>query len=441
MLIRLLFGATILLSVCLVKWGAAGIPFRSLLAIALLALVAAVRLDVIAVSLREAGTLLAIIVICAVLGVVSSLLNGADLTLVGQQLLEIHVQAIVGVLGGVVVRRTCGAQTIMYAFALAVGLSASMAILQFMGVGAAWEARRFVGALQEEGGRLYGFAAGARARGLSFSPVILATQLCLLFAAVFAYRWRLLGERIFTKADAVLLLVLAALAAAAIVSGNRSPLVGMLAFFLLYIWITQRRSAILLVSIGVCLSPLILALPEALRGLGLRIGETEDGSAVGRTVLQVYGLMLFGDRPYGYGLTFDSTEHWADYWRYLHGYANANAITAYALHNYPLMILNKYGFPIVLVGAVVFRALLRHKWAALAFIPYAAHIFFHNDGPLMADFLIWYIIPMYAGLSRPVPHRVKASRGIGSRRFRASPWHAKDTVERSPMQPSRMRRA
>jgi hypothetical protein len=142
----------------------------------------------------------------------------------------------------------------------------------------------------------------------------------------------------------------------------------------------------------------------------LRIGETDDGSAVGRTVLQVYGLLLFFARPIGYGLTFDSTEHWVGFWKYLKDFDNAHAITAYALHNYFLMMINKYGFPILFLAAAVSWRLARYKWSLLGFIPYLVQIFFHNDGPLMADFLIWYIIPMYAGLSRDLPRRSEVLR-------------------------------
>ncbi|MCI0428968.1 MAG: O-antigen ligase family protein [Rhodospirillales bacterium] len=366
----------------------------------MIAVVAAARFDIFVASLREARTLVAIIVASALIGALSSLLNGADMALVGRQLIEVHVQAIVGTIVGVAVRRTCGAQAIMYAFAIAVGLSAAVAASQFLDVRAAWEARRFLGSFQEEGLRIEGFASGARARGLSYSAVLLGTQLCLLFAAIFAYRWRSAREDYFSKADRWLLLMLVPLAGAAVASGNRSPLLGMLVFAFFYLWLVQRRSTIMLVGIAVFFFPLILALPEALRGLDLRIGETEDGSAVGRFVLQYYGLLLFLARPIGYGLTFDSTEHWTEFWTYVKDFDNANAVTAYALHNYFLMMINKYGFPILLVAGAVAWKLGRHKWALLGFVPYLVQIFFHNDGPLMADFLIWYIIPMYAGLSR-----------------------------------------
>lgn len=410
-LVRALFGATVLLSVILVKSNIASIPVRSFTAIMVLLVVAAFRLDAIAAAIRESWTLLCIIGVAALIAIVSSLLNSNDAAYVGRQLLEIHVQAAVGTLVGVTVRRTCGARAIMAAFAVAVGISVVAAVLQFLDVGLAFSARRFFSSFQEQEVQKYVFVSSeSRAAGLSYSAVLLGTQLCLLFAAVFADRLRTLGDKLFSRPDALLLLTLAVLTGASVVSGNRSPILGMLCFAVLYLWFAQRRMAILLIAVAIACYPMVFMLPEVLRGLGLRIGETEDSSAVGRTVLQVYGLMLFAARPYGYGLAFDSTEHWLGFWTYLRGFDNAEAITWHALHNYYLMVIDKYGVPIVLVGVVVLRILARHRWAVLGFVPYAIHIYFHNDGPLQGDFLIWYIIPMYAGVSRlSLPRRIDAA--------------------------------
>lgn len=399
--IRVLFGVTVLLSVAMVKWNVAGIPVRSMTALLLLLAVAAFHLDVIFASIREAWTLLCIIAFAALIGTVSSAMNSNDSALVARQLVEIHVQAIVGTIVGVAVRRTCGARTILVAFAVGVGLSALIAVLQFLGVGPAASLRRFLSSFQvQEVQREFFFSSESRSAGLSYSAVLLGTQLCLLFATIYADRLRTLGEGLLRKPDAPLLLTLPLLAVASVVSGNRSPLLGLLCFGILYFWFAQRRTAIFLIVIAIAAYPVLLMLPDLLRGLGLRVGETQDSSAVGRIVLQIYGLMLFAARPYGYGLTFDSTEHWLGFWPYLKDFENAEAITWHALHNYYLMVINKYGFPILLLGIVVVRILLRYRWAVLGFVPYLVHIFFHNDGPLQGDFFIWYILPMYAGTAR-----------------------------------------
>ena len=108
-LIRVLFVVTVVLSVILVKWNVAGMPVRSMTAILLLLVAAAFRLDIIAAAIRESWTLLCIIAVSALIGIVSSALNSNDPAYVGRQLLEIHVQAMVGTIVGVSVRRTCGA--------------------------------------------------------------------------------------------------------------------------------------------------------------------------------------------------------------------------------------------------------------------------------------------------------------------------------------------
>jgi hypothetical protein len=424
-LIRGLFGVTILLSVALVKWNVAGIPVRSMTAVLLLLVVAAFRLDVIAASIRESWTLLCIIALAALIGTISSAMNSNDPAFVARQLVEIHVQAMVGTIVGVSVRRTCGARTILAAFAVGVGLSALAAVLQFMDIGLASSARRFLNSFQQqEVQKEFFFSSENRPAGLSYTAVLLGTQLCLLFATIYADRLRTLGEGLFRRPDAALLLTLPLLAGASIASGNRSPLLGMICFAILYFWFAQRRTAIFLIAIAIAAYPIVLMLPELLRGLGLRVGETEDSSAVGRVVLQVYGLMLFAARPYGYGLAFDSTEHWLGFWAYLKGFDNAQAITWHALHNYYLMVINKYGVPILLVGIFVVRILARYRWAALGFVPYLIHICFHNDGPLQGDFFIWYVIPMFAGtarLSLRRPDDLANSGGAATRTWHYSP--------------------
>lgn len=416
-LIRALFILTVLLSVALVKWNVAGIPVRSVTALLLLGVAATFRLDVIGAAIRESWTLLCIITVAALIGTVSSLLNASDAAYIGRQLLEIHVQAMVGTIVGVAVRRTCGARTVLIAFAIAVGISALFAALQFADIGPAWAARRFLNSMQAQDVQREPLMPGeSRAAGLSYSAVHLGTQICLVLAALFADRLRTLGEKLLQKPDTILLLSLPVLAAAAIVSGNRSPLLGMLCFLVLYLWFAKRGAAVLLIAVAIAAYPMALMLPEVLRGLGLRIGETQDSSAVGRTVLQVYGLMLFAARPYGYGLAFDSTEHWLGFWTYLKDFDNAEAITWHALHNYYLMVINKYGVAILLLAAVVARTLMRYRWAVLGFVPYLVHIFFHNDGPLQADFLIWYIIPMFAGTALPRRKRAMGPRHTIPRR-------------------------
>jgi hypothetical protein len=180
-------------------------------------------------------------------------------------------------------------------------------------------------------------------------------------------------------------------------------------FLAVYAWtIKPKVPALIFTLVALALVPFIDQLFVALQGLGMRVGNTEDASAVGRTVLQVYGILLFLDQPFGYGLAFNSVDHAGRYWSDLIGFENAETITKNALHNYYLLMLNKYGALILIVALFVARRLVKSALLVLAFVPYMVHVFYHNDGPYQADFIIWFLIPMFGrigivGWTQPGP--------------------------------------
>jgi hypothetical protein len=137
-------------------------------------------------------------------------------------------------------------------------------------------------------------------------------------------------------------------------------------------------------------------LNDMLNNSGLRALNTENSSGEGRAVLRAYGWMLFMDQPLGYGLSFNSLDHWWKYWGALQRYENANAITQHALHNSYLMTLNKHGALALLLVPIVLRRLFVNPIAFFAYLPYAVHVFYHNDGPLQGDFLFWYTLPLFS---------------------------------------------
>jgi hypothetical protein len=405
-----LFFATLALSVCMVKWSIGPMPVRALVAISLLLFVAASKIEIIVGEVVRFRSVLAVTAIVALVGVMASLLNGADLGAVGRQLIEIHLQAAINLIVGACVLRVCGFGRSVFALAVVVGASSLFALLQFLGVGAAFDVRNFLESFQPViGPDGYGryFEVGGRARGLSYSPVHLGTQLCLLFAAMFGFLLYAYGRRIFERLDFRVLLVAAFVAVVSIASGNRSPILGVVIFFVAYAWaIKPKLPALVLTLAAFAIVPFIDQFFLILQEFGLRVGSTDDGSAVGRTALQAYGLMLFLDRPFGYGLDFDSLDYAAQYWSRLIGFENAEAIAKHALHNYYLLMLNKYGALILPVALFVVRKWIRSPLLALGFVPYMGHIFYHNDGPYQADFIIWFVIPLFSrigsvGWSRP----------------------------------------
>ncbi len=196
------------------------------------------------------------------------------------------------------------------------------------------------------------YAMGGRARGLSYTPVILGTQLCLLFATLFGFLLHKHGASIFTRLNSRVLLIAAVVSLVSVASGNRSPLLGFIIFFAVYAWLIKPKlPALLLTLFALIVVPFADQIFLMLEQFGLRVGSTQDSSAVSRNVLQVYGILLFLGQPFGYGLDFNSVDHADQYRSILSGFEYADRIAKVALHNYFLMILNKYG-ALILIDCV-----------------------------------------------------------------------------------------
>ena len=120
-----------------------------------------------------------------------------------------------------------------------------------MDFGAAYEARNFLGSFQPVApeGRLAYFGMEGRARGLSYTPVILGTQLCLMFAAIFGFLLREHGASIFTRLDPRVLLIAAIVSLVSVASGNRSPLLGVVIFLAVYAWLIKPKLPALVLTL------------------------------------------------------------------------------------------------------------------------------------------------------------------------------------------------
>jgi hypothetical protein len=386
-IVRILFGAFFFMSVVMVLVAVAGIPIRAVFGVCILGYLALAHPAEFAVSLTKQRTTLLIILGFAILGTVVSLLNGSAAAAVGRQILEIHVQAAVNLLVAATVLEVCGPRTILYTFLAVIGLSALVAIPQALGIQAAWSLRLLFGvagvALDDDG-------EAGRAVGLSLTPIVLATQLCLSFALIYIYR-RHYG-RPSAGLDPAVIAGAVVFSVVCLASGNRSPLLGMALFLVIYG--TMRLGPVALVggSLFLALAPLVPILLHHAEQSGVRALTMQNKSSVGRWPLIVYGWHLFADHPLGYGLDFDPLLHWQAFWKYVANLQNAEAIEAHPLHNYVLTTLNKYGVFALFLAAISFRLMAKHRDILLCFIPYAAHILFHNDGPFAGDFIIWFII-------------------------------------------------
>ncbi len=116
-----LFLITLALSVYLVKWSIASIPVRGIFAISMLLLVAAANIEIVYGEIRRFRFILAVTAAVALIGALSSVLNGTDPSSFGRQVLEIHVQAFVNILVGACVVRICGFERSVLALVVVVG--------------------------------------------------------------------------------------------------------------------------------------------------------------------------------------------------------------------------------------------------------------------------------------------------------------------------------
>lgn len=392
------------LSIALVRFMAGGVPVRSLFALFLFGLLLLVYPHFIQQAVIKMRSVFMVILYAAGLGVIVSVFNSVPVASILQQIVEIHFQAIVGVLTGYALLHVLGPQKLTWAFIWVVGLSSVFAVLQAVGVDAAWRVRETLQQFQTYDLENIFLADRLRAMGLSFTPVHLGTQLCLAFALSYGLRMNLYAEenkKQFQKRT--WLLVLLALMIA-IASGNRSPILGFVVFMAASMFYARPSLSLMM---ALFLLPIILVvylnadvLFDFLTSTGLRAFRTGDKSSEGREALRAFGWLLFVGNPFGYGLSFSSTAHVDAFWAQLAGFENAQTIWVNAVHNYYLNVLHKYGILILPVAFFVIKNLLKHKRLLLAFVPYAVHIYYHNDGPLQSDFLIWYFVPFFVMTSR-----------------------------------------
>ncbi len=399
---NILFGMTVVyffLSIALVRFMVGGLPVRSLFGVLIFCAVYAIRPALLLRALADNWRLLLLIAYAAFLGLMVSLFNDATMGDTLRQLLEIHFQAALCLLTGYGLLHLMGARRLVYAFLIIACLSGVLAIMQSVHFDPAWVVREKLQLFQEYDAEALFLSKRMRAMGFSFSPVHLGTQICLGFAAVFLLYSAYNNNRELPVAMKIGLWLFIMLFIA-LVSGNRSPILGFAVFAGVYAFYVRPAYATLA---ALFLLPFFgLAYISFVENIdffadtevrALRVG---DKSSEGREALRAFGGLLFMDRPFGYGLKFHSLEHVEPFWPELQHYENAETVWVNAVHNYYLNVTLKYGLlflPVVLYALI---SSLRTFSVFLAFLPYAIHIFYHNDGPLQGDFMIWFFLPIIA---------------------------------------------
>lgn len=408
-----LFALDLFLSIAMTGWSVGGLPVRTLAVFAILGLITIFALSATREALSRHWAVLLIIAYLAFISALVSAVAGTDPAIIIRQIIELNVQAAVGLVVGYGLIRLCGAQSVGIIFTAMVGLSLCFAVLQFLHIGIGWGVFDFFSRFETRAvsdDEFYDIH--DRAMGLSYSPVILGEQLCLAFAVVLALLILRDGDlRMFRRLDWRVLAAAAVLAFGCLVSGNRSPLLGLMVFMAIYTLTVRPAIGIAVALVVLVALPVLQGFLDSAAESGLRIANTDNSSAEGRSVLTAYGLQLFISNPLGYGLNFDSTAYWQYYWTEFRDFENAGAIAQHALHNYYLMILNKTGIFSLVVIPFVAWMMWRRRFAAMLFVPYLVHANYHNDGPLMGDFLIWYMLPIFSLLPtrrfarKPAPAR------------------------------------
>lgn len=410
---NVLFALTLLyffLSIALVRFMVAGLPVRSLVGLGIFAIVYAIRPALLPKALLVNWKVIAIISYAALVGLMVSLFNDAPFADTLRQLLEIHFQAVVCLLTGYGLLQLMGVNRLVYAFLAIVLLSSFVALLQAANVDIGWTIRDTLQKFQVYDNETLFLSKRMRAMGLSFSPVHLGTQICLAFAALFIFYSRYRQDSRYPL-PLIIFFWLGVMLFVAMASGNRSPILGFVVFAAAYIFYLRPTfslmAGLLLLPIFGLLYLSFIENMDYFADTEIRALRVGDKSSEGREALRAYGSLLFAHQPFGYGMTFSSLDRVNDFWPELAHYENAETVFTNAVHNYYLNVILKYGVLILPIALVCARYLARTIIPLLAFTSYAIHIYFHNDGPLQGDFMIWYFVPLFYGYpsfwARPSP--------------------------------------
>ena len=389
----------VLFNIALISLAVASIPLRSTLLVLLLGFFTILRPKVLQRAISRHSLILLLAGILAATGCFSSFVNGASPTVVFRALLEVHVQAIFTLLFACVASELAGPRASVAAFVGAVGVSAGVAFMQIGGLDFAWSMREALGGLQDHELHENSSFLNRRPMGLSFSPIHLATQACLAFAAYAGLKYWEQKTATASFIDWRILLAIGILVAVSIACATRSPILGAAVFLATYLVMKgDMAAALLLLASGGALylaAPIIL---DAMQGSEIRAFRVGDNSSTGRLPLITFGILLFLDNPLGYGFDFASQDHWTKFWPIIYSMPSAGVIRVAELHNYFLNMLATYGIGLLLTVPLVTLLLWRGRDLLPVFIPYVVHITFHNSGPFWNDTLFWFVIGTFCAM-------------------------------------------
>lgn len=371
------------------------IPLRSTVSLGLLAALAVSSPRRFALAVTRQSKLIFLALFFALVGAALAILNGNALQDIGGAVVEVHLQSIVTIILVATVSEWCGSRSVFLTFLVVIGITSVFAIGQFFDLAPFWQASKSLQALQNSDPLPPDEV--NRPLGISFSQTVFAGQICLALSAFLFLRVNTRPDGRTVDLKAVHLLVgVAGLCLVAVLSGNRSPILGGAILLIIYLAAYRSTAFVLLVPLlllaGMMVDPILAAGQEA----GLRVAETGDTSSTGRLTLIRYGLLLFASNPLGYGILFNPTELWRPFYADLAQYPGVELVTFVPLHNYIVSMMNIYGFVFLLALPLLVYWILRYRLLALLFVPYMVHCFFHNSGPFFNEIYLWFVLSAVA---------------------------------------------
>ncbi len=398
----LLFAALLTVNTVLISLRIMDFPVRALAAIGLLGALIVIYPERVLEEVQKHALLLWLTAGLAALGVFVSLANATPIGRVWQGVMEVPLQVAVTLLVASALVQIAGYRACIAVFVAVILASSLVAMLQFGGMESMWQLRLDLWKFQNE--PPLPALENRRPMGLSYSPIQLSTQLCLAFGVFAAARE--MGRKSIGKALDLDLLILAAavmLVAGSVFTLTRSPILGAGIFVVIYMLLRPGSWLIAIALLGgVALLVAGPFLMEYLQDNATRVVRTDDGSALARASMNIYGLLLIADNPLGYGYAFKPSDHATKFWQYLYHTPAPGALMEKELHNYFLNMLNTYGLGLILLAPIIYQLLSRARAALLFFVPYIVHIIFHNSGPFWTDVPFWFVVAILSSI--PAAH-------------------------------------
>lgn len=377
-LLLAIFSATVFFNIVFVKLSV-GLPVRSILAVSAILILEWLRPQAVHDAISKCMPLLLTLVYFSGVGLVLTVANGDSITGALGPIIENYAQSAISIVLIYAMCLVVGLRAVSGVVMVAILISVAFAVLQFVGVQPAWDIKHSLDIAQGVYPQLF----QGRPGGLSYTPVHLGYQVCILFA-LFCVWAMVARERNYLIIGLVVVFV------ASIAAGNRSPLLSIAVFGLLYAQRFHPRGVLMLLPLAFVGVPLLSWLLDLASSAEVRALEAGDSSSVGRAVLSYYGVLLVSSNIFGHGLVFDTQLHWPEFWDQLRGFENSTIVQRYGLHNYTLNMLVTFGVFVIPPVVMLLRNDRMRSMFFWTFLLYFINTLTHNEGPFYADNMFWY---------------------------------------------------